>query len=147
MMERALLGRFIEDDWRDVCREKPRKVAYVLLILAKNQIVPVGRCRTALQVWSEEALVLQSWRYLRALLPQLGEDGFKELLPKIAWWLNAADKLVVEDDRYFISLSRKIIESAEAETERPDEPVGAAINHPVGHATQGVVQLLRPATG
>lgn len=139
---------FYEDTWCDVCRTRFFHSLYALCELARNDVWPVGRWREAMQVWAEEGMVLRSWRYAAPLVRTMPDIVIQEILHSVTWWIEAASKAINRHEDILLNLCRRVLElPLEAGTgikrnEEPlDQPVTEAINHPVGHVTQALINL------
>lgn len=140
---------FYEDTWTDVCRTRFFHSLYALCDLARQDVWPVGRWREALQVWSEDGMVLRSWRYASPLVQKMPDNVVQELAHGVTWWLEAASKSI---DRYaatLLHMCKRVMglpldEDAGirgGDGEPLHQPVTEAINHPIGHTTQALINL------
>ncbi|MBB6557524.1 hypothetical protein HNP48_000188 [Acidovorax soli] len=139
---------FSEDTWRDVCRTRFFHSLYALRDLAKENIWPTGRWREALQVWSEDDQISRSWLHAAPLVEVMPDDLLQELAHGVTWWIERASKSISKHEDMLISLARRImalpIEAGTGMTrngEVIDQPVTEAINHPIGHTTQALINL------
>ncbi|NKC14234.1 MAG: hypothetical protein GKR94_19250 [Gammaproteobacteria bacterium] len=62
--------------------------------LSREGLWPAGRWREAWQVWSEESLVLRSWRYAAQLVQIMPDSVLFEIAHAVTWWLDAASKSI-----------------------------------------------------
>lgn len=141
-------GPFHEDTWRDVCRDRFFHTFSALCDLARNNIWPAGRWREALQAWSEEGMVQRSWRYAAPLVQLMPDSVTQEIIHGVSWWLEKVSKSPHQHEDILLNLCRRILTlPLEAGTgitrnsEPIDQPVTEAINHPVGHVTQALINL------
>lgn len=139
---------FYEDTWREVCRTRFFHSLFALRDLALEGVWPAGRWREALQAWSEEGLVLRSWRYAAPLVQTMPDTVIQDITNDVTWWIKAASKTINRYEDVLLDLcSRVLALSLEAGTkmmrngEPIDQPVTEAINHPVGHVTQAMINL------
>lgn len=139
---------FYEDTWRDVCRTRFFHSLYALCDLSKMGVWPVGRWREALQEWSKDDQAARSWRFAAPLLSSMPDDVFQELTRTITWWMEANSKSCDIHESILVDLCRRVLDlPLEAGTGilrngKPlDEAVSEAINHPVGQATQALLNL------
>lgn len=139
---------FYEDTWRDVCRTRFFHSLYALCDLARNGIWPAGRWREALQTWSEEGMVQRSWRYVAPLVQTMPDPVIKEIVHAVTWWINTASKVIDRHEDIFLDLCRRVLalplelSTGMTRNGHPiDQPVSEAINHPVGHVTQALINL------
>lgn len=127
-----------EDDWRQRCRNNFSTCACALFALSREGLWPVDRWRDALQAWSEDQLTMRSWRYIAPILQQ----GSDELLNThaVSWWLKAVAKTVDRREELFFSIADRIFAlNDDQKAAFDDEPVTRAINHPIGHATEALL--------
>lgn len=139
---------FYEDTWRDVCRTRFFHSLYALCDLARDSVWPDGRWREALQAWSEEGMVLRSWRYAAPLVQTMPDTVIQEIAHSVTWWIEAASKSINRHEDVLLDLCRRVlalpIDTGTGITrngESIDHPVTEAINHPVGHVTQALLNL------
>jgi SIR2-like domain len=139
---------FYEDTWRDVCRKHMLNSLYALCDLAREGVWPAGRWREALQAWSEERLVQRSWRYAAPLVQTMPDTVIQEIVHGVTWWIDTASKSIDQHQEILMGLCRRVLSlPLEAGTgmtrngEPIDRPVTEAINHPVGHVTQALINL------
>lgn len=139
-----------EDTWRDVCRTRFFHSAYALCELAKRDIWLTERWRVALQAWATDDLVSRSWHYIAPIVQAMPDHYLKEIIHSVAWWMETASKFINHHQDILIGLCRRILAlPLEAGTDanivingnKSYSPVDAAINHPIGHVTQVLVNL------
>jgi hypothetical protein len=130
---------FYEDDWRDVCREKfPTAICALYVLITKNQW-PAERWRVALQTWSDEKQLTRSWRYVAPLLQRMPNDVLPSISHSVTWWLQAVSKVLNHHETIFLDLCRRILVMKHQDGINMDRSVMRAINHPVGHITQALL--------
>lgn len=139
---------FYEDTWLDVCRTRFFHSLSALCDLAKDGVWPVGRWREALQAWSEEGMVLRSWRYAAPLVQTMPDAVIQEIVHAVSWWIDTVSKSIHQHEEVLLNICRRVLalplEASTGMTRngKPiDEPVTEAINHPVGHVTQALINL------
>ncbi|WP_017926893.1 anti-phage defense-associated sirtuin Dsr1 [Thioalkalivibrio sp. HL-Eb18] len=139
---------FYEDTWRDVCRTRFFHSLYALCELARDEVWPVGRWREAMQVWAEEGMVLRSWRYAAPLVRTMPDIVIQETIHSLTWWIKSASKAINRHEDILLDLCHRVLAlPLEAGTgmmrnEEPlNQPVTEAINHPVGHVAQALINL------
>lgn len=139
---------FHEDTWRNVCQKHLLNSLYALCDLSREGLWPVERWREALQAWSEDRVVLRSWRYAAPLLSTMPPEVMLKIAHAFTWWLEAASKVIDGHESTFLDLCRDVLDlRLEADSgvttggEPIERPVTEAINHPIGHVTQALLNL------
>jgi hypothetical protein len=128
-----------QDDWRKLCSEMFQATAYALCKLAQQNNWPAGRWRDALQAWAEEKLRDRSWRYMAPVVVGAPDDLVQALSHGISWWLQAVAKTFKGHGDHFLTLAKRILGLDFEDDGDADDPVFRAINHPVGHVTQALL--------
>lgn len=129
-----------EDDWRQRCRDNFATTACALCALAGEGIWPTERWREALQAWSEEKLLKRSWRYMAPILANAPDEVLQTLANGVSWWLQAIAKTFEGHEALFFVLARRILAQDHQDGVDTDDPVGRAINHPVGNVTEALLR-------
>ncbi len=141
---------FYEDTWREVCRTRFFHSWSALCDLAKDDVWPAGRWREALQAWAEEGMVLRSWQYAAPLVQTMPDAVLQEIDHAVTWWLESASKAINCHEDILLNLSRRMLAlpleaGSGSRIIRNDveiyDPVVSAINHPIGHITQALINL------
>jgi len=140
---------FDEDTWRDVCRTRFFHSYYALCDLARQNVWPAERWREALQVWSEDGMVLRSWRFAAPLVQTMPDKVAQELAHGLTWWLEAASKAIERHEAILLHMCQRVLDLSldedsgirGGEGEAIQQPVTEAINHPIGHVTQALINL------
>ncbi|MEE9904234.1 MAG: SIR2 family protein [Chlorobium sp.] len=139
---------FYEDTWHDVCRTRFFHSLYALCDLARDNIWPTGRWREALQVWSQDGMVARSWRYAAPLVLTMPENMIQDIAHSVTQWIETASKSISRHEEILLSLCRRILAlpleagTGMMQNGKPlNQPVTEAINHPVGHITQALLNL------
>ena len=139
---------FYEDTWRDVCRTRFFHSLSALCDLARDGVWPAGRWREALQAWAEEGMVLRSWRYAAPMVKTIPDAVLQEIAHGVTWWMEAVSKSINAHEIILLDLCRRVlalpIDAGTGMTRNGDpinHPVTEAINHPVGHVTQALINL------
>src|SRR5690606_11147950 len=114
--------------------------ACALCALAREGVWPTERWREALQAWSEEKLLKRSWRYMAPILAIAPDEVLQPLAHGVSWWLQAIAKTFEGHEALFFVLARRILAQDHQDGVDTDDPVGRAINHPVGHVTQALLR-------
>lgn len=139
---------FSEDTWRDVCRTRFFHSLYALCELAQTAVWPADRWREALQTWAEDGMALRSWHYAAPLIKIMPDSIVQENVHAITWWMESTSKSINRHEDILQDLCRRVMAlPLEATTgitrngEPIDQPVAEAINHPIGHITQALINL------
>lgn len=139
---------FYEDTWCDVCRTRFFHSLSALCELSRDGVWPVGRWREALQTWTEEGMVLRSWRYTAPLVQIMPDTVLQEICHAVTWWMELASKSISRHEDILLNLCCRVLELDTGSGSRiirngieTNDPVGSAINHPIGHVTQALIAL------
>ncbi len=131
---------FQDDGWSSRCRDDFRAAACALCALASDNTWPAVRWRQALHVWSEEDLIKRSWRYMAPVLARIPGEQLLPLAHELGWWLKKVAKTLDPDEALFLRLCEAILNlDYEDDADDYDDPVMQAINHPVGHVTEALL--------
>ena len=133
--------RWYQDDWPRRCRDEFEATTSALSKLALQEGVwPRRRWREALQAWLEEELIERSWKAMLSILSGAPEEVLQALGHSIGFWLQKVSRTIEgEEDTFFSLCDRVLALDYEGEGESYD-PVSSAINHPVGHITQALLE-------
>jgi hypothetical protein len=141
-------GPYHENTWGAVCRTRFFHSLAALCDLARDGVWPAERWREALQVWSEESLVLRSWRHVAPVIQTMPGTVIQEIAHGVTWWIETASKSMNCHEDVLLNLCRRILalplEASAGMTrngEAIDLPVNEALNHPVGHVTRALINL------
>lgn len=140
---------FYEDTWHDVCRTRFFHSLYALGDLAQQDVWPVERWREALQVWGEDGMVSRSWRFAAPLVRAMPDAVVQQLAHGVTWWLQAASKSIDRHEAILLQMCQRVLNLPLDEDSGIragdgkviEQPVTEAINHPVGHVTQALINL------
>ena len=134
------------DDWAELCRDSLRRAAWALCVLGREGRWPVARWREALTVWSDDSdedLSRRSWRYMSAALSNAPSEHLASIGHEVGRWLKSVAKTTDGNEQAFPRLCRVVIEANRGGLPVDDsdrDPVFTAINHPIGHATEALLQ-------
>lgn len=139
---------FHEDTWRDTCRKHLLNSLCALQRLASEGVWPEHRWREALQVWGEANRAKRSWQHAAAVVGTMPDDVLLALVHQVGWWLKEVSNNTVTDSDQLIRLCQRVLtldiepgSSIQRDGQPIDQPVTEAINHPVGHVTQALLNL------
>lgn len=137
-----------EDTWRDTCRKHLLNSLCALQQLSKEGAWPEHRWREALQVSGEAKRVKRSWRHAAMVVGTMPDSVLLTLASPIGWWLKEVSNTALTDANQLISLCQRILTldiepgtGIQRNGQIIDQPVTEAINHPVGHVTQALLNL------
>jgi hypothetical protein len=133
-------GDFEEDDWRERCSKNFATIACSLYELSREDFWPNSRWQEALQAWSEEKHQKQSWRYMAPVVAALPDTTLGNIAHATGWWLQSVAKTYDGHEHCFFDIARRILAIGQQGEEEGDEFVTQAINHPVGHVTEALLQ-------
>lgn len=138
---------FHDDAWRDVCRTRFFQSVLALCDLSRSGLWPISRWIEALHAWSEEDVVSRSWRYASPLVQSMPDDVFRDVVRALTSWIETASKKTDASEESMLSLCARVLGLAQVvgsfgePGNSMDRPVAEAINHPVGHVAQTVLNL------
>lgn len=144
----AVKDIFYEDDWSEVCRDRFTSSIFALFVLARENTWPVDRWSHALQAWSDEKFVSQSWRRVSQLLRCMPDPVLTSLASSLTFWLDQLSKQKKLEWSDFINLCKRILSLPIEVSYDLKSPLLMAINHPVGHVVQSIIHqwfLMHPA--
>ncbi|ROM72141.1 hypothetical protein BK653_09750 [Pseudomonas brassicacearum] len=139
---------FDEDTWRDVCKKHLLNSLYALGDLAREGQWLTRRWQEALRVWSEPGVARKSWRHVVSWIETMPDEVLSEVIYDVTRWLDEVSKSGFEGLAVFLRVCRRVMGlSLEADTgmtsngEPINQPVTEAINHPIGHITQALLNI------
>ena len=131
---------FQDDGWSSRCRDDFRAAACALCALASDNTWPTVRWCQALHVWSEENLIKRSWHYMAPVLAKVPGDRLLSLAHELGWWLKKVVQALDPDEALFLRLCEAILNlDYQEDADENDDPVMQAINHPVGHVAEALL--------
>lgn len=137
---------FYEDTWRETCNKHFINSLHALATLAGEGTWPLDRWRVALQVWSEQKINKRAWRCAACVVNAMPDDIMVSLAHHVSRWLKEASSSLPSRDEMLIALCVRFLQlpiTAESGITRNGEPlnqpVTEAINHPIGHITQALL--------
>jgi hypothetical protein len=137
---------FSEDTWLDSCRTRFFHSFLALCDLAQEGFWPADRWREALRVWSEKELVERSWGFASPTVQNMPDSVMQEILHSVTNWLETASKSIVRHEGVLLYLCNRILDlpfessTGIRQNGKPiNQPVTEAINHPIGHITQALL--------
>lgn len=140
--------RELLDNWPDVCRTRFPRSLVALCQLAREGTWPEERWRDAFYAWSSDALARRSWRRAAPLVREMPEGVFRNVLGGLMWWVEKASRSVDSHQAALLEICGRVLD-VEAQSGMGvapaaglgGDPVGEAINHPVGHVAEAVLNM------
>jgi hypothetical protein len=135
---------FYEDNWKEVCRSNFSNALGALETLAKSSKWPKTRWQDALYVWSEDDLIINSWKNVVPVIKAIPDNVLKELLHGVAWWLEKSSKIYKENEDMLLKLCCRVLELSS--TIKDNDLItqlsfNKTINHPVGLVTEALINV------
>lgn len=132
---------FSEDTWRETCRTHLLNTLYALCDLAQEGGWPTKRWREALRAWSEKGKVLRSWQFAAPLVQTMPDKVLQEIEHSVTGWMEAVSKSIDRNETILLDLCRRVLALPHQCDVNTEQPVSMAINHPIGHVTQVLLNL------
>ncbi len=132
---------FYENTWHDTCRTRFFHSFFALCDLAQEEIWPEKHWRQAFQVWSEEGQILRSWKYIAPLVKKMPDGVLQEIGHSFTSWLEIVSKSIDQHHTILLDLCTRLMSLQHQDHVTTGEPVTQAINHPIGHVTQTLLNL------
>lgn len=132
---------FRRDNWREICSNTFPLCARALSALSREGKWPAKPWDEALRAWSEDKQAIRSWIYIAPLIKNIPDDVIKDIAHSLTWWLEIVSKVIERYQDIFINLCKRILTLPHQDGVDTDQPVTRAINHPVGHITQALLNL------
>lgn len=133
--------KFNENSWRNTCRTRFSHSLYALCSLSKEGVWPEEYWRVALQVWSEERNVKWSWRLAALIVQKMPDEVLQKVAHNVTWWLEAVSRSIVQNETILLVLCQRILTIPLQNDVENDQPLTRAINHPIGHVTQAILNI------
>lgn len=143
-------GPFYEDTWRQVCQKHPMNSLGALADLSEQGNWLTHRWSEALYAWGNGKQVRRMWRYAAPLLQNMPDAILQDIDNALTWWIEAASKSINSYEDLMLNLCRRVLAlpleaGSGARIIRNGaeihDLVGSAINHPIGHITQALINL------
>lgn len=131
-----------EDTWRETCKKHFGNAGTALGDLAKEGIWPIERWKDAFYAWSDkDRLARRTWRCFAPLVQAMPNDRLEKVAYALTWWLRKVSETIDSNEDIFMDLCRHILSLPYEKEEGKEDPVSHAINHPVGHVTEALLNL------
>ncbi len=133
---------FHEDTWRETCKKHFANAGVALSDLAQEVIWPIDRWRDAFYAWTEnDRLARRTWRCFAPLVQAIPNDKLEKLAHALTWWLRKVAETIDSNEDIFMDLCRRILALPYEPDRGNEDPVTRAINHPVGHVTEALLNI------
>jgi hypothetical protein len=130
------------DNWSERCKATFRQAAWALLRLAKDGIWPTHRWRDALQAWSDDQLRARSWRWVGVALAGAPGDFILDTAHSLIWWMRPMADAEIANEEIWLNIIGRVLALHRNQIQASDkDPVGKAINHPVGQGTEAILHF------
>lgn len=138
---------FMQDDtWRERCRTHPLQCLEALAQLSSEDNYPIGRWEDALGAWEAKGRLRRTWRCVAPAVQRFPASVLSDLAHSVSRWLKAVADVVSADDPRLLDLCQRVLALPLSDTTgitsagKPlNEPVMEALNHPVGHVAQAIL--------
>ncbi len=145
----APIGRpFYEDTWGETCRTRFFHSFLALSDLSQEGVWPAERWREALQAWGDEGTLGRSWRFAAPLVVSMPSSVLLEIVDGVTWWMDKASNLIGRNEAIMFQLCARVMalplepRTGIFQNGQPiSRPVSEAINHPIGHVTQALLNI------
>ena len=133
-----------DDGWNQRCRDDFDTTSSALYELTLNDKWPADRWQEALHIWSEDEFIERSWCRMATVINDASDEVILAIVHSISQWFRAIAKNLEKHEKIFFAIANRILRlDYKDEQDRIDtaDSVGRAINHPVGHVTQALLDL------
>ena len=144
-----------DDDWAQRCQNEWKTTIFVLYKLSEENIWPVDRWQTAIQTWSNKMVnnannkcnIKLIWKYTAELFLKIPYSIFGQLVSSISFWLEKTSLIDIIEAELFFEVFNRILTIEHESNEEITDYVYYSMNHPVGHATQALLNILFASEG
>lgn len=130
-----------QNPWTNICQNQLSLSLGALCGLAKEGVWPKERWNQALQAWSDERMILRSWKYAAPLIKNMPEDVLLGLAHTLSRWLQVASKSIERHKDIFLEICESLLAVPSVKGITSDEPIEEAFNHPVGRITLALINF------
>lgn len=139
---------FYEDTWNDACAKHPLNCLFALADLAERGNWLSSHWSDAFYAWSNGRKVRRIWRYAAPILQTMPNTIIQEIAHSVTWWLKAVSKSIDIHEDILLDMCHRVLAlplevgTMMTHNDEPiDQPVTEAINHPIGHVTEALINL------
>ena len=129
-------------NWPDRCRRDFDMASAALIEVATQGTWPTQHWREALHAWEDGDLMERSWDKVAPVLAGAPDAALQEISRGASHWLSTLARNFKGQETTFLSLCDRLLELDYEEEDEGDEdwdPLDLAINHPVGQATEALL--------
>lgn len=129
-----------DDDWSIRCKNDFTLSQNALLALEENNVWIPERWREALNVWTEsKRLSIRAWRSLSSFFLEMDEHKLVDISWSLSRWLKSNTNCkALTEKQYFSFADRLLTARYDFNYNEVDDPISAAINHPIGITTESL---------
>lgn len=134
-----------DDNWLQLCREKPEVAFAGLDELSSRNEWNVKRIVAAFSVWREDALQEYGCQFVGKHVLTCPPEVFKQFANEVALWCEEAVKNNGIEEELLVKVARRIFsmtyeyDTSERRDSIDNDPIFDAINHPVGRITEAML--------
>jgi len=133
---------FHEDTWRETCKKHFANAGAALGDLSQEGMWPLERWQDAFYAWAEtDRLSRRTWRCFAPLVQAIPNDKLEKLAHALTWWLRKVSETIDSNKDIFMDICHRILALPYEPDGGNEDSVTRAINHPVGHVTEALLNL------
>jgi len=133
---------FHEDTWRETCKKHFANAGAALADLSKEGTWPIERWKDAFYAWAEsDRLASCTWRFFAPVVQAIPDDKLEKLAHALTWWLCEVSKAIDCYEEILLELCHRVLSLQLGLGIDDGDPIFRAINHPVGHVTEALLNL------
>jgi hypothetical protein len=142
LKDSPVLDFFDTDTWDETCARHPINAGAALADLGADGHWPIDRWRIALNAWSDKRRPRRTWRCFGTVLAAAPDEVVQHLAYPLSRWLEVVGWLIDHDESQFLGLCDRLLSQPHPDESSHEDMVHAAINHPTGKLTDGLLRLL-----
>lgn len=132
---------FHEDTWRATCKKHFAYAGAALGDLSQEGMWPIERWKDAFYAWAEDGLARRTWCCFAPLVQAIPDDKLEKLAHALTWWFRKVSETIDTNEDIFLDLCHRILALSLEPDGGDGDNVSRAINHPVGHVTEALLNL------
>ena len=130
-----------QTDWRNKCVSHKKECMHAMFSVSSHGIWPVTYWNDALYLWSKVDYLEDSWIIFLDLLVSMPDDVFGKVMHSLSIWLEAVSRIKIQNSDNALLVCDRFLKYNYTNFLESDRPVSGAINHPIGIATQVILNL------